>query len=86
MYLLAEISCIQVIIEITCLSKSFDWSMLMCIQILVKFCPLVLKILSGNEILTSIKGRNSVVNLRNLTLFYNPNLDIIYVNVYTKFG
>ena len=24
MYLLAEISCIQVIIEITCLSKSFD--------------------------------------------------------------
>ena len=55
--------------------------MLMRIQNLVKFCPLVLKILSGNEILTSIKGRNSVVNLRNLTL-YNPNLDIIYVNVY----
>ena len=48
--------------------------MLMCIQILVKFRPLVLKILSGNEILTSIKGRNSVVNLRNLTL-YNRNLD-----------
>ena len=59
--------------------------MLMCIQILVKFCQLVLKILSGNEILTSIKGRNSLVNLRNLTL-YNPNLAIIYVNVYTKFG
>ena len=59
--------------------------MLMCIQNLVKFCPLVLKILSGNAILTSIKGRNSVVNLRNLTL-YNPNLDIIYVNVYTNFG
>ena len=58
--------------------------MLMCIQILDKFCPLVIKILSGNEILTSIKGRNSVVNLQNLTL-YNPNLDIIYVNVYTKF-
>ena len=33
----------------------------------------------------SIKGRNSVENLRNLT-FYNPNLDIIYVNVHTKFG
>ena len=45
----------------------------MCIQNLV------------NEILTSIKGRNSVVNLQNLTL-YNPNLDIIYVNVYTKLG
>ena len=59
--------------------------MLMFIQNLVKFCPLVLKILRGNEILTSIKGRNSVVNLRNLTL-YNLNLDIIYVNVYTKFS
>ena len=57
----------------------------MCIQNLVKFCPLVLKISSGNEILTSIKGHNSVANLRNLPL-YNPNLDIINVNVYTKFG
>ena len=57
--------------------------MFMCIQNLVKFCPLVLNILSGNEILTSIKGHNSVANLRNLTL-YNLNLDIIYVNVYTK--
>ena len=59
--------------------------MSMSIQNLVKFCPLVLKILSGNEILRSIKGRNSVANLRNLTL-YNPNLDLINVNVYTKFG
>ena len=59
--------------------------MLMCIQNLVKFCPLVLKILSGDKILRSIKGRNSVANLRNLTL-YNPNLDIINVNVHTKFG
>ena len=59
--------------------------MLVCIQNLVKFCSLVLKILSGNEILTSIKGLNSVVNLQNLML-YNPNRDIIYVNVYTKFG
>ena len=52
-------------------------SILMCIQTLVKFCPfifkiLVLKILSANKILTSIKGCNSVTNLRNLTL-YNPN-------------
>ena len=54
-------------------------------QSLVKFCLLVLKIMSGNKILTSIKGRNSVANLRNLTL-YNANLDIINVNVYTKFG
>ena len=57
----------------------------MCIQNLVKFCPLVLKILSGNKILTSIKGHNSVANLRKMTL-YNPNLDIINVNMYTKFG
>ena len=60
-------------------------SMLMCIQNLVKFCPLVLKILSGNEILTSMNGRNSAPNLRKMTL-YNPNLDIINCNVYTKFG
>ena len=59
--------------------------MFMCIQNLVKFCPFVLKILSGNEILTSIKGHNSVANLRNLTL-YNPNVDTININVYTKFG
>ena len=57
----------------------------MCIQNLVKFCLLILKILSGNKILKSIKGHNSVANLRNL-LLYNPNLDIIIVNVYTKFG
>ena len=59
--------------------------MLMCIQNLVKFCPSVLKILSGNEILRLIKDRNSVANLRNLTI-YNPNLDLINVNIYTKFG
>ena len=59
-------------------------SMLMCVQILVKFCLLGVKILSGNEILTSIKGHNSVANLRNLT-FYKSNLDIINVYVYTKF-
>ena len=59
--------------------------MLMCIQNLVKFCPLVLKILSGNEILTSIKGRNSVANLRKMTL-YNPDINLINGNVYTKSG
>ena len=60
-------------------------SMLMCIQNLVKLCPLVLKKLSRNDILTSIKDHNSVENLRKMTL-YNPNLDLINVNVYTKFG
>ena len=54
--------------------------MLMCIQILVKFCPFVLKILSGNEILTLIKGCNSAANLRKMAL-YNPNLDLINCNV-----
>ena len=59
--------------------------MLMCIQNMVKFCPLVLKILSGKEVLTSIKGCNSVTNLQNLTL-YDPNVDLINCNVHTKFG
>ena len=47
------------------------------------FCQFVLKILSGNEILTSIKSHYSVANLQNL-LLNNPNLDIINDNVYTK--
>ena len=38
--------------------------MRMCIQNLVKFCPFSLKIWSKNLILESIKGRNSVANLR----------------------
>ena len=42
--------------------------MIMCIQNLVKFCPFILKILSKNLILESIKGRNSVANLRKTTL------------------
>ena len=41
------------------------------------------KILSRNENLISIKCCNSITNLENLTL-YNPNLDIINVNVYKK--
>ena len=57
----------------------------MCIRNLVNFCPLVLKILRGNEILTSIKGHNSVANLQKMTL-YNPNLDLVNANVYTNFG
>ena len=52
---------------------------------LVKFCPLVFKILCQNEILTSTKGYNSVANMQKIVL-YNPNLDVIKVNVYTKFG
>ena len=58
--------------------------MLMCIQNLVGFCQFVLKILSGNEILTSIKGRNSVKILRKMTS-NNPKLDHVNVDVHTKF-
>ena len=59
--------------------------MLMCIQNLVGFCECVPKILSGNEILTSIKGRNSVKILRKMT-GNNPKLDLVNVDVHTKFG
>ena len=54
--------------------------MMMCIQNLVLFCQFVLKILSKNQILTSIKGRNSVANLRK-TKIYNTNLDLVTDNV-----
>ena len=47
--------------------------MMMCIQNLVLFCQLVLK---KNQILTSIKGRNSVANLRK-TKIYNTNVDLV---------
>ena len=59
--------------------------MMMCIQNLVLLCQFVLKILSENQILTSIKGSNSVANLRK-TKIYNTNLDLVTGNVYTDFG
>ena len=59
--------------------------MMMFIQNLVLFCQLVLKTLSKNQILTSIKGRNSVANLRK-TKIYNTNVDLVNDNVFTKFG
>ena len=59
--------------------------MMMCIQNLVSFCQFVLKILSKNQILTSIKGSKSVANLRK-TKIYNTNIDLVNHNVYTKFG
>ena len=59
--------------------------MLMRIQNLVGFCQFVLKILSGNEILTSMKGCNSVKILRKMT-GNNPKLDLVNVDVHTKFG
>ena len=49
-----------------------------------KFGP-ILSILSKNQILTSIKGHNSVANLRK-TIIYNTNIDLVNDDVYTKFG
>ena len=57
----------------------------MCIQNFVSICLFVLKILSKNQILTSIKGRNSVANLQK-TMIYNTKVDLVDDNVYTKFG
>ena len=67
--------------------------MMMSIQNLVLFCKLVLK---KNQILTSIKGHNSVANLQNkdrnsvanlqYTAIYNTNVDLVNNDVYTKFG
>ena len=56
--------------------------MIMSIQNLVSFCQFVLKLLSKNQILTLIKGHNSVANLRKTTI-YDTDVD---GNVYTKFG
>ena len=58
--------------------------MIMCLQSLVSICQFVLKILSKNQILTSIKGPNSVANLRK-TMIYNTNVDLVNDNLYTKF-
>ena len=52
---------------------------------LIKFYQTFLKILSGNENLTLIKGPNSVLNLRKI-MRTNPNLDLININAYMKFG
>ena len=57
----------------------------MCILNLVRFYQFVLEILSGNEIMTSIKGHNSVKILRKM-MGNNPKLDVVNVDVHTKFG
>ena len=59
--------------------------MLMCIQNLIGFCQFVLKILSGNQILTSIKGHNSVKILPKMT-GNSPKLDLVNVDGQIKFG
>ena len=59
--------------------------MIMCLQSLVSFCQFVLKILSKKQILTPIKGRNSVENVPK-TMIYKTNVDLMNDTVYTKFG
>ena len=56
---------------------------MMCIQNLALFCQFILK--KKKQILTSIKGCNSVANLRK-TKIYNTNVDLVNDNVLTKFG
>ena len=46
---------------------------------------LSLKILSGNEIPTSVKGHNSDTNVRKM-MCNDSNQDLVNINVYTKFG
>ena len=52
---------------------------------MVRFLQFVLKILSGNEILMSIKVRSSIKILQKMTGNY-PKLDLVHVDVHTKFG
>ena len=61
--------------------------MMMCIQNLVSFCQFVLKTLSKNQNLTSIKGCNPVANLQKTkTMVYIANVDLVNDNEYTKFN
>ena len=58
---------------------------LMHMQNLVKTHLFFLKILSGNEILTSFKGCNSVTSWWKW-MINKPKLDVVSINAYTKFG
>ena len=60
--------------------------MLMCIQNSVRFCPFVLKIMNGNKTLKSIKGCYSIIILQKKMKGNNPKLDLVNVDVHTKFG
>ena len=51
----------------------------------MKFGQFVPKVLSGNQILTSVKGHNSITKVQKM-MCSNPNLDLVDFNTYTKFG
>ena len=55
------------------------------LQNFINIHQLDLKILSINEISASIKGHNSVENERKI-LFNHPNLHLVNIIAYTKFG
>ena len=57
----------------------------MCILNLVRFYQFVLEILTGNKILTSIKGLNCVKILRKMP-GNNPKLDLNNVDVHINIG
>ena len=56
----------------------------MYLQNRIKIHQLIHKILSINEILTSVKGHNSVENERKI-LFNHPNTHLVNTNAYIKF-
>ena len=45
----------------------------------------MLKAWNKNQVLTAIKGRNYVANLRK-TMIYNTNVDLVKDNLYKTFG
>ena len=55
---------------------------------LVSICQFVIKTLSKNQNLASIKGRNPVSNLqkKTTTMVYITNVDLVNDNEYTKFN
>ena len=55
------------------------------IQSLLEFGAFVLKILSGNKILTSIKGHNFVTNEPNMS-GNNLDIDLVNMHAYIKCG
>ena len=67
------------------ISPALILSILLNIQNLVLFCQFILKILSKNQILTSIKDRNYVANLRKI-MIYITNVDLVNDYAYIKFG
>ena len=57
------------------------------LQNLIKFYLFVHQILSGNKILTIIKDHNCVVYMYLQKLKRNnPNLDLVNINAFAKFG